>query len=73
MSKWKILIQLDDDNVQKTAVRLKGGQDDQWAKLNKVINQRFPSDKYSLSTFGIVLQVNHDDRYLLSDKERLQS
>ena len=74
-SKWQVLIQLDAENVHKTAVRLKGDEDDQWTKLTKVINQRFPTDddKYSLSTFGIVLQIKNEDSYLLSDKQRLHS
>ena len=74
-TKWQVVIQLDDDNVQKTTVRFKGGKDAQWGKVNKVIGQRFPSgnEKYSLSAFGIVLQINNEDAYLLSDAEHLDS
>ena len=74
-TKYQVVIQLDVDNVQKTTVRLRGGRDAQWEKLNKVINQRLPSDKekYSASAFGIVLQIKNEDTHLLSDAEHLES
>ena len=76
-TKCQVVIQLDAHTVQKTKVRFKGGnsKDVQWKKLDTILNERLASgnEKYSLSAFGIVLQINNEDTYLLSDAERLHS